>query len=82
MVAAFSGFVAGRVVGLQEFGLGLAVADLRRRDDRAGAARAVADGALRPLELVAAADVARVVRVPPSPLEEPGGPPAQYDPRA
>src|SRR5439155_2216695 len=26
MVAAFSGFVAGRVVGLQEFGLGLAVA--------------------------------------------------------
>jgi uncharacterized membrane protein YdfJ with MMPL/SSD domain len=28
MVAAFSGFVAGRVVGLQEFGLGLAVAIL------------------------------------------------------
>jgi putative drug exporter of the RND superfamily len=26
MVAAFSGFVAGRIVGLQEFGLGLAVA--------------------------------------------------------
>ena len=26
MVAAFSGFVAGRVVGLQEFGVGLAVA--------------------------------------------------------
>src|SRR5439155_21776820 len=26
MVAAFSGFVAGRVVGLQEFGMGLAVA--------------------------------------------------------
>jgi putative drug exporter of the RND superfamily len=28
MVAAFSGFVAGRIVGLQEFGLGLAVAIL------------------------------------------------------
>ena len=26
MVAAFSGFVAGRVLGLQEFGIGLAVA--------------------------------------------------------
>jgi len=26
MCAAFSGFVAGRIVGLQEFGLGLAVA--------------------------------------------------------
>ena len=26
MVAAFSGFLAGRIVGLQEFGLGLAVA--------------------------------------------------------
>jgi RND superfamily putative drug exporter len=26
MVAAFSGFVAGRIVGLQEFGIGLAVA--------------------------------------------------------
>jgi len=26
MVAAFSGFVAGRVLGLQEFGVGLAVA--------------------------------------------------------
>jgi RND superfamily putative drug exporter len=26
MVAAFSGFVAGRIAGLQEFGLGLAVA--------------------------------------------------------
>jgi putative drug exporter of the RND superfamily len=28
MVAAFSGFVAGRIAGLQEFGLGLAVAIL------------------------------------------------------
>jgi RND superfamily putative drug exporter len=26
MVAAFSGFVAGRIVGLQQFGIGLAVA--------------------------------------------------------
>jgi RND superfamily putative drug exporter len=26
MCAAFSGFIAGRIVGLQEFGLGLAVA--------------------------------------------------------
>jgi uncharacterized membrane protein YdfJ with MMPL/SSD domain len=26
MVAAFSGFIAGRIAGLQEFGLGLAVA--------------------------------------------------------
>ena len=35
MVAAFSGFVAGRVAGLQEFGVGLALAVLHRRDDRA-----------------------------------------------
>ena len=28
MCAAFSGFVAGRIVGLQQFGLGLAVAIL------------------------------------------------------
>ena len=53
MCAAFSGFVAGRIVGLQEFGLGPRGRDLRRRDDRPLAARAEHDGAPRPLELVA-----------------------------
>ena len=43
--------------------------DLRRRDDRPLAARAEPDGDLRPLELVAAAPLARLVRVAPSPLE-------------
>ena len=66
MVAAFSGFVAGHVAGLQEFGAGLALAVLPRRDDRARAARPVAHGRLRPLELVAA--VGRGARERPSPV--------------
>ncbi|HSC49709.1 MAG TPA: MMPL family transporter, partial [Gaiellaceae bacterium] len=71
MVAAFSGFVAGRVVGLQEFGLGLAVAIL-------------VDATIVRVLLVPSLmalfgrwnwwlpnRVARVVRVPPSSLEAP-----------
>ena len=54
MVAAFSGFVAGRVAGLQEFGVGPCARGLHRRDARADNPRPVADGDLRPLELVAA----------------------------
>ena len=56
MVAAFSGFVAGRVAGLQEFGAGLALAILLDATARADDPRAVADGDLRPLELVAAVE--------------------------
>ncbi len=65
MVAAFSGFVAGSVVGLQQFGLGLAVATIVR--------------ALLVPSLMAMfgrwnwwlpESVARVVRVRPSPLAE------------
>jgi uncharacterized membrane protein YdfJ with MMPL/SSD domain len=69
MVAAFSGFVAGRIVGLQEFGLGLAVAIL-------------VDATIVRVLLVPSLmaifgrwnwwlppKVARLVRVPPSPLE-------------
>jgi RND superfamily putative drug exporter len=71
MVAAFSGFVAGRIVGLQEFGLGLAVAIL-------------VDATIVRILLVPSlmalfgrwnwwlpSRVARVVRVPPSPLKAP-----------
>ena len=77
MVAAFSGFVAGRIVGLQEFGLGLAVAIF---------VDATIVRALLVPSLMAVLGrwnwwlptrVARVVRVPPSPLEHmpvPSGP--------
>jgi putative drug exporter of the RND superfamily len=71
MVAAFSGFVAGRIVGLQEFGLGLAVAIF-------------VDATIVRVLLVPSlmaifgrwnwwlpSRVARVVRVPPSSLEAP-----------
>jgi uncharacterized membrane protein YdfJ with MMPL/SSD domain len=71
MVAAFSGFVAGRVVGLQQFGIGLAVAIF-------------VDATIVRSLLVPAlmawfgrwnwwlpARVARIVRVKPSPLAEP-----------
>jgi RND superfamily putative drug exporter len=71
MVAAFSGFVAGRIVGLQEFGLGLAVAIF---------VDATIVRALLVPSLMALfgrynwwlPDVAaRLLRVPPSPLEPP-----------
>ncbi|HEU5277429.1 MAG TPA: MMPL family transporter [Gaiellaceae bacterium] len=70
MVAAFSGFVAGSVVGLQQFGLGLAVAILID----ATIVRALLVPALMALFgrwnwwLPPAA--ARLLRVPPSPREE------------
>jgi RND superfamily putative drug exporter len=69
MCAAFSGFVAGRIVGLQQFGLGLAVA-------------IVVDATIVRMLLVPSlmaifgrwnwwlpGSLARIVRVPPSPLE-------------
>ena len=71
MVAAFSGFVAGRVVGLQEFGLGLAVAILFD----ATIVRVLLVPSLMALfgrwNWWLPSRVARVVRVPPSPLETP-----------
>ncbi|HKG43225.1 MAG TPA: MMPL family transporter [Gaiellaceae bacterium] len=71
MVAAFSGFVAGRVVGLQEFGLGLAVAIFMD----ATVVRALLVPSLMALfgrwNWWLPGRVARAVRVPPSPLEAP-----------
>ena len=54
MVAAFVGFVAGRIVGLQQFGLGLALAVLLDATLVRAMLVPVADGGARPLELVAA----------------------------
>ena len=71
MVAAFSGFVAGRIVGLQQFGLGLAIAIF---------VDATIVRALLVPSLMAVMGrynwwlperLARVVRVEPSPLREP-----------
>ena len=71
MVAAFSGFVAGRVVGLQEFGLGLAVAILFD----ATVVRVLLVPSLMALfgrwNWWLPRRVARWARVPPSPLEAP-----------
>jgi putative drug exporter of the RND superfamily len=75
MVAAFSGFVAGRIVGLQEFGIGLAVAIFVD----ATLVRAVLVPSLMALfgryNWWLPRPLARVVRVPESPLE-PGRRPA------
>jgi RND superfamily putative drug exporter len=69
MVAAFSGFIAGRVVGLQEFGFGLAIAIFVD----ATVVRALLVPSLMALfgrwNWWLPPKVARVVRVPPSPLE-------------
>jgi len=69
MVAAFSGFIAGRVVGLQEFGFGLAIAIFVD----ATIVRALLVPALMALfgryNWWLPTRVARVVRVAPSPLE-------------
>jgi RND superfamily putative drug exporter len=71
MVAAFSGFVAGRIVGLQEFGLGLAVAIFVD----ATIVRALLVPALMAIfgrwNWWLPPQVARVMRVPPSALEQP-----------
>ena len=71
MVAAFSGFIAGRVVGLQEFGFGLAVAIFVD----ATIVRALLVPSLMALfgryNWWLPARVARVARVQPSPLEPP-----------
>jgi uncharacterized membrane protein YdfJ with MMPL/SSD domain len=71
MVAAFSGFVAGRIVGLQEFGLGLAVAILVD----ATIVRVLLVPSLMALfgrwNWWLPSRVARVVRVRPSPLKAP-----------
>jgi uncharacterized membrane protein YdfJ with MMPL/SSD domain len=69
MVAAFSGFIAGRVVGLQEFGFGLAIAIFLD----ATIVRALLVPSLMALfgrwNWWLPPKIARVVRVPPSPLE-------------
>jgi uncharacterized membrane protein YdfJ with MMPL/SSD domain len=71
MVAAFSGFIAGRVVGLQEFGFGLAVAIFAD----ATIVRALLVPSLMALfgryNWWLPERVARVARVKPSPLEPP-----------
>jgi uncharacterized membrane protein YdfJ with MMPL/SSD domain len=71
MVAAFSGFVAGRIVGLQEFGFGLAIAIFVD----ATIVRALLVPSLMALfgrwNWWLPRRVARVVRVAPSPLEAP-----------
>jgi putative drug exporter of the RND superfamily len=71
MVAAFCGFVAGRIVGLQEFGLGLAVAILFD----ATIVRVLLVPSLMAIfgrwNWWLPGRVARMVRVPPSPLETP-----------
>jgi RND superfamily putative drug exporter len=70
MVAAFAGFVAGRIVGLQQFGLGLAVAIFLD----ATLVRAVLVPSLMALfgryNWWLPRPLARLVRVPPSPLEQ------------
>ena len=72
MVAAFSGFVAGRILGLQEFGLGLAVAIFVD----ATIVRAILVPALMAImgrfNWWLPARVARIARVAPSPLAAPG----------
>jgi uncharacterized membrane protein YdfJ with MMPL/SSD domain len=74
MVAAFSGFIAGRVVGLQEFGFGLAIAIFVD----ATIVRALLVPSLMALfgrwNWWLPPRVARLVRVPPSPLEPAGQP--------
>ena len=71
MVAAFSGFVAGSIVGLQQFGLGLAVAILVD----ATIVRALLVPSLMALfgrwNWWLPQSLARLVRVKPSPLDEP-----------
>jgi uncharacterized membrane protein YdfJ with MMPL/SSD domain len=71
MVAAFSGFIAGRVVGLQEFGFGLAIAIFVD----ATIVRALLVPSLMALfgryNWWLPAKIARVMRVPESPLEAP-----------
>src|SRR5712692_11145149 len=69
MVAAFSGFIAGRIVGLQQFGLGLAVAIFVD----ATIVRSLLVPSLMAIfgrwNWWLPPSLARVVRVPPSPLE-------------
>jgi RND superfamily putative drug exporter len=72
MCAAFSGFVAGRIVGLQEFGLGLAVAIFVD----ATIVRSLLVPSLMAIlgrwNWWLPRPFARMVRVPPSPLADPG----------
>jgi RND superfamily putative drug exporter len=74
MCAAFSGFIAGSIVGLQEFGLGLAVAIFVD----ATIVRALLVPSLMALfgrwNWWLPQRVARVMHVPPSPLEQPARP--------
>ena len=74
MVAAFSGFMAGSIVGLQEFGCGLAVAIFLDATLVRARARAGADGDHGPLQLVAAG-AGRAARPRPRPRRSaPAGP--------
>jgi RND superfamily putative drug exporter len=72
MCAAFSGFIAGRIVGLQEFGLGLAVAIFVD----ATIVRSLLVPSLMAIlgrwNWWLPPQFAKVVRVPPSPLADPG----------
>jgi RND superfamily putative drug exporter len=74
MCAAFSGFIAGRIVGLQEFGLGLAVAIFLD----ATVVRSLLVPSLMAVfgrwNWWLPPRVARIVRVPPSPLARPTAP--------
>jgi RND superfamily putative drug exporter len=73
MVAAFAGFVAGRIIGLQQFGMGLAVAILLD----ATVVRALLVPSLMAImgryNWWLPGNVARVLRVPPSPLRDAAG---------
>jgi RND superfamily putative drug exporter len=74
MVAAFSGFMVGSIVGLQEFGLGLAVAILL---DVTLVRMILVPSAMALLGRYnwwLPAGIARVFRVKPSPLHPPGAP--------
>jgi putative drug exporter of the RND superfamily len=71
MVAAFCGFVAGSIVGLQEFGLGLAIAILIDATVVRALLVPAAMAIMGRWNWWLPARVARVVRVPPSPLAPP-----------
>ena len=59
---AIGAFATSQIIFIKEVGLGTALAVLHRRDDRPRAARAVADGAARQVELVGAAAAAAAAR--------------------
>ena len=70
MVAAFSGFMAGSIVGLQEFGCGLAVAIFLDATLVRGILVPALMAIMGRYNWWLPAPMARLVRVPPSPLVE------------